>query len=168
MTGWCYRIVKYRKDVEKVSEEKCCCEDHGEITGRAEYGDDEENEVPDGHGSMYKGKTSDVRPIQGYERGIVCPSCPIHGISAKSAYDGELVYELCEVFHEDKKILGFGEVFLNFETLEDLQESYKSMAEAFDHPIIEYRDEKFYENGEELEQGKLEGNNGNPTRLTGG
>ena len=71
-------------------------------------------------------------------------------------FEGELVYELCELFHEDGKVLGFGEIFLNYETPEELKESYKTMAEAFDHPVIEYKEDgKFYENGEELEKGDL-------------
>ena len=63
--------------------------------------------------------------------------------------NGEFVYELCEVFYdEDGKILGFGEIYTYGESREELERSYKMMAEAFRAPVIVYKNDTFIEKDE--------------------
>ena len=80
--------------------EKCCCKKHIRIHCTDEMGDFKRNQIPDGHGSIYKGGHRDshvpvVNPIgdkvigytSHYYRNQVCPSCPIHGLKRECKTD---------------------------------------------------------------------------------
>jgi hypothetical protein len=68
----------------------------------------------------------------------------------KTKKEGQVNYELCELHYREGKILAHGEVFTNFDRLKELKDSYKAMAEAFEHPVIEFRGGNYYQGKKKL------------------
>lgn len=67
----------------------------------------------------------------------------------------DIRYEICEVFHDNGRIFGFSDACAYGDTLKDIKDLYKQMAEAFEHPVIEYRNGNFYEGKKRLKKGEF-------------
>jgi dihydrodipicolinate synthase/N-acetylneuraminate lyase len=72
-----------------------------------------------------------------------------------------VTYSICEVFHNEKGIMGHGDACLEGDNIKELRYNYKMIAEAFDHPIIVYDEKKetYFENGKEIKIVRLEAKN---------
>lgn len=67
-----------------MSDPVCCCEEH-DLTMTDEHGHHPVDEVPDGHGSVYAGTSKERWHGKFWPRGLMCPSCPVHGVAAGTA-----------------------------------------------------------------------------------